>query len=292
MQVVLDGSILATSKTAVCIGNFDGVHLGHASLLQAMLARGLAPVVCTFLPHPQKYYKKNTPMICTFEQKMALLASAGVEICYNVPFNAELAALEPSVFFREYIEERLHAKAVIVGSDFRFGKGRTGDSVLLKRLCLERNIECIVVPQLEHGGVQISSTVIRNIVLAGDVAEVPNYLGRYYSCVGEVVAGDQMGRTIGFPTANLKLLSELLPPEGVYSGYTYVDGKRYTAMIYRGTRPEVGERFEVHLVDYSGRELYGDTLEVFIVQKIRDCMKFSSLEELKEQLERDKEKIL
>jgi riboflavin kinase/FMN adenylyltransferase len=196
----------------------------------------------------------------------------------------------------EYIEKRLNTKAVFVGSDFRFGAGRAGDVDMLRNYCEERGVECHIISKLSLGGTEISSTVIRKLVEQGEISELPQYLGRYYSCIGEVVKGDGQGNIIGFPTANLNLFSELLPPDGVYAGYLLIDELRYVAMIYIGLRPTVNtaeeRRFEVHILGLEGKSLYGHTLEVYIVQKIREDIKFSGMEELKKQLAKDRKSII
>lgn len=296
MKTVCDRNIdFIEEPAAVALGNFDGVHLGHRYLLEQMLktaaVRSLLPVVCTFAPHPEKYYNIKISMISTVRQKMALLEDIGVEVCFQAVFDSVFANLSPENFMAEYIEKRLNAKAVIAGDDFRFGKDRLGDIKLLEGFCEKRGIALFAVPRLETGGNPISSTIIREAAAAGDMEKIPKYLGRHLSCAGTVVYGDKTGQKLGFPTANIELESELTPPDGAYAGYIDIDNIRRTVMLYIGKRPTVANngtrRFEFHIIDWRG-DLYGKYLEVFIAKKIRDDCRFNSADELRAQLERDK----
>jgi riboflavin kinase/FMN adenylyltransferase len=284
---------------AVALGNFDGVHLGHVYLLQytrsIAKSKNLEPMAFTFAPHPHRYYGHDVPMICTHDQKTIIMEQAGVKI-FLAAFDDKFAALDPEMFMSEYITRHLNAKAVIVGDDFRFGANRAGDVNTLRNYCEANGIECHILPKLALGDTPISSTLIRGLVAKGDMAEVLKYLGRYYSCIGKVVQGDGKGTKIGFPTANLSLFSELLPPDGAYAGFLYIDGQQYKAMVYTGMRPTIDSarerRFEVHILDLEHKSLYGLVLEVYIVQKIRGCVKFNSIDELKKQLEKDRRVII
>lgn len=300
MRILTDTDIEKNLSISVALGNFDGVHLGHQLLLEytKRLAGklGAIPAVCTFKPHPERFYGKRTPLICTMEQKMELLERYGAEVCFLTAFNKAFSELSPEEFMQKHIIERMNAKAVVVGSDFRFAKNREGDAQMLKKFCDSRKVECEVVQRLTEGGEPISSTRVRERLAEGRVDIIPDLLGRYISFSGVIVRGDRIGSTIGFPTANLQLENELLPPDGVYAGYTFVSGKMYAAMSYLGTRPTVSNanerRFEVNIIDYEGGDMYGKKLEVFLTKQIRGGQKFSGLEELKEQLTLDKQSTL
>ena len=289
----------AEKPTAVALGNFDGLHLGHRYLLERMLETAdthtIIPAVCSFTPHPEKYYGTMVPMISTTGQKTELLKEIGVKLFFQALFDLSFATLPPERFMEEYIEKRLNAKAVIVGDDFRFGKDRQGDISSLEEFCKRRGMILLAVPRLEIDGKPISSTTIREAVASGNMEKVPKYLGRYFSCAGTVIHGDETGRKIGFPTANIDPESELLPPDGIYAGYLDRNGVRHAAMIYVGNRPTVTDsgarRLEAHIIEYSG-DLYGEYLEIFIVKKMREDRKFGSVDELRAQLERDKTAVL
>lgn len=298
MELLTDNSEISfTQGCAVALGNFDGVHLGHRFLINQMLDvaenNGLASCVFTFNPHPMRFYGKQIFLISTHEQKMELLKKAGAKYCYEATFNETFAALSPEDFIRKYLIERLNAKVIVIGDDFGFGSGRQGNAEFMKNFCAQNGLKYRVVSRLDVGGKTVSSSLIRDRVLNASVSDVPRYLGRFYSCIGTVVKGDSIGTKIGFPTANLQLESELVPHEGVYSGIIIIDGNTHSAMIHIGRRPTVnnsGElRFEVHILNFKYKELYGRKLEVFITNFVRDNKKFSDLDALKAQLKRDKE---
>lgn len=287
--------------SAVALGNFDGVHLGHKHLISQMLGMsmemGVVPTVCTFSPHPEKYYGSNTPMISTQEQKLSIFSSMGVRCCFIAKFDAKFAALEPTVFLEKYLVERLQARAVIVGDDYHFGKNRAGNTTVMKQFCGAYGIALHVIPRIEYKGTIISSSLIRKLVAERRLDEIPHYLGRYISCIGEVIHGDKLGAKLGFPTANLRLDSELTPPNGVYAGYVMMRGFKKPALIYSGKRPTItnkdGEqRFEVNIINENLGDLYGEHLEVFITNFLRGEEKFASTDLLKEAMENDRQAAL
>lgn len=279
-------------QSAVVIGNLDGVHRGHQAVLgQARAiadARRLSTIVLTFDPHPSEVLRGVAPpRLASLERRIELLRRHGADEVVVEPFTRELAALSPARFAKELLAERLGAKAVVVGENFRFGAERAGDLVSLRRFGEELGFEvaAAVVAGDERGA--FSSTRVRSAIAAGDLAEATRLLGRRHSIRGVVEGGDRRGRTIGFPTANLGQVVEVLPPHGVYA--VFADDR--PAVMNLGVRPTVdgsSRRIEVHVLDFDG-DLYGKPMRVHLVGRIRDEKRFANLDELKAQIESDVE---
>jgi riboflavin kinase/FMN adenylyltransferase len=295
-----DSPLREASPCTLVVGNFDGVHRGHQAVLNeavgAARAAGLRACVLTFDPHPGAVVGAGAPpMLTTIERRAELLAELGVDQVYVRRFDAAFAAWSPERFARDLVAEILQARVVVVGANFRFGAKRAGDLALLRELGSRLGFEARVhaVATDEHG--PFSSTRAREAVAAGDLAEVGRVLGRPHSLSGVVVRGDERGRTIGFPTANLGEVPELLPADGVYA--VRVDeaveggttGPLAGGVMNVGVRPTVGgakRTVEAHLFDFA-RDLYGATLRVHLVARLRAEKKFASLDELKAQIGRD-----
>jgi len=273
-------SQLERQPRAVAIGAFDGVHLGHRAVIERAIATGLAPTVVTFDPHPRIALGNRVEMLCTLERRLELLATLGVEGTVVASFTDELMQLEPEQFAETWLRG-LDAEVVVAGSDFRFGRRRAGDLATLERL----GFEVIEAPELEG----ISSSRIRHCLHDGDVAGAARMLGRPPELDGVVVAGDQRGGTLGFPTANLALDPYLLVPRhGIYAGATL--GHR--AAISVGTNPHYGGeelRIEPYLLDFEG-DLYGERLVVELWERLRDEQAFPSEEALVAQIADDVER--
>ncbi|MDF2698375.1 MAG: Riboflavin kinase [Labilithrix sp.] len=277
-------------QSAVIIGNLDGVHRGHQAVLaQARSiadARGLKTVVLTFDPHPSQVLRGFTPpRLATLERRVELLRRHGADEVLVEPFTTDLAALTPERFVKELLVDRLGAGAVVVGENFRFGAKRAGDLNVLRDLGakLGFDVTAAAVAGDERG--PFSSTRVRDAITGGDLDEATRLLGRRHSISGVVESGDRRGRTIGFPTANLGGVVEVLPPHGVYAVFA---GDR-PAVMNLGVRPTVDGknlRVEVHLFDFSG-DLYGESMRVHLVGRIRDEKKFAGLDELKAQIAAD-----
>jgi len=263
-------SQLERQPRAVAIGAFDGVHLGHRTVIATAIATGLAPTVVTFDPHPRIALGNRVEMLCTLERRLELLAALGVEGTVVASFTDELMHLEPEQFAETWLRA-LDAQVVVAGHDFRFGRRRTGDLALLERL----GFQVLEAPEVEG----ISSSGIRHCLHDGDVAGAARMLGRPPELDGVVVAGDQRGGTLGFPTANLALDPYLLVPRhGIYAGATL--GHR--AAISIGTNPHYGGeelRIEPYLLDFEG-DLYGKRLVVELWERLRDERAFPSEEAL------------
>jgi riboflavin kinase/FMN adenylyltransferase len=282
---------------AVAIGNFDGVHRGHQRLFERTreLARAVGgeSVVLTFDPHPAKLFAPALapPLISPLDRKLELIADAGIDACVVATFDHTLAALSPEEFVDQILVGELSARAVCVGYDFTFGKGRAGDTAALATLGKTRNFSVTVIDPVSADGMICSSTKVREFVLEGRVEGAALLLGRDPEIEGEVVRGAGRGRTIQIPTANIRPATELLPAPGVYAGWARIpDGKRYLAAINIGSNPTFGGgalSVEAHLLDYDGKDLYGARLMVGLRRRLRAEVRFSSVEALVAQIRAD-----
>ena len=296
-KAVLDA--IGDRRCIVTIGAYDGVHLGHRTVIGQVRARaaelGVASAVVTFDRHPASVVRpESAPKLLTDpEQKLELLASTGVDATVVVPFDAHQSTEAPADFVRRVLIEALAVRGVIVGEDFHFGYKRGGNVQLLRELASQHDYEVLPVRLVSRAdGVDepVSSTAIRRALAGGDVQRAAEMLGRDHEVCGAVVAGDQRGRTIGFPTANVQIDASIcLPADGVYAAtVTLADGSRHAAAVNLGRRPTFHERaehslLEAHLLDYSG-DLYGQRVRVAFRAFLRGERKFSGIEELKSQL--------
>lgn len=248
--------------------------------------------VVTFSPHPQAYFLGiSKPLLTPVEEKACQLEVLGIEQLVTLPFNTALAALTPEEFVEQILVNGLHAQRISVGSDFRFGKGRSGDALGLRAIAAKYNIPVMLVPLREEKGDRISSSRIREALQSGNLSDATQLLGRFYTLTGTVVMGQQLGRTIGFPTANLQVPSEkFLPRTGVYSVWVRLSEQVLIKGVMNiGHRPTVSGQdlsIEVHLLDWAG-DLYGQTLTVELTEFIRAEQKFDSLAALKAQIVKD-----
>jgi riboflavin kinase / FMN adenylyltransferase len=292
---------LAATPCVLVIGNFDGVHLGHQAVLRQALEQarssGLPASVLTFDPHPAAVVGGGAPQrLTTLERRAELLAGLGIERVYVRRFDTAFAAWQPDRFARDLVVGTLKASLVVVGENFRFGAKRAGDLNLLRALGAELGfgVRVHAVASDAHG--RYSSTRAREAVVAGDLDEVRRVLGRPHALTGVVVHGDERGRTIGVPTANLGAVTELLPPRGVYAvtADRYSETGREFLPLARGVtnigvRPTVGAgglSVETYLLDFDG-DLYDARLRIHLQARLRDEKKFGSLDELKAQIARD-----
>jgi riboflavin kinase / FMN adenylyltransferase len=270
-------SQLERQPRAVAIGSFDGVHRGHREVVRAAVETGLAATVITFDPHPRLALGNKVELVTSLERRLELLAEAGAEATLVAAFTTELMRLEPEEFAKAYLHG-IGAEAVVAGEDFRFGARRRGDLELLERL----GFTTVTVPAVDG----VSSSEIRKALAAGTVETAAALLGRPYELDGMVVAGDQRGGTLGFPTANLALPPQLACPRfGIYAG----SALGHRAAVSVGTNPHYGgteRRIEPYLLDFEG-DLYGRRLLVELWQRLRDEAVFASEEELVAQIGRD-----
>jgi riboflavin kinase / FMN adenylyltransferase len=280
--------------TQVALGNFDGVHLGHRAVIETLLSarHGLATVV-SFDPHPQVFFSgQSKPLLTVLPEKVELLEALGVEQLVLLPFDQDLANLTPEEFVEKILVQQLQAKKISVGFNFCFGRKRSGTVEDLQAIAHPYNIPVQVVPPETMEGTQVSSSEIREALGTGDICRANRFLGRAYALTGTVVEGQKLGRTLGFPTANLNVSEQkLIPRQGVYrvevTGTTLAQKQRGIMNI--GLRPTVDgtrQTLEVHLLDWSG-DLYGNTVTVSLEQFLRPEQKFESLDALKDQIRRD-----
>ena len=284
-----------STPTYLAIGSFDGVHVGHQAVLQEMVAAaradGRRSAVLTFFPHPTRVLRgqEGPYYITTLADRVRLLAEQGIDLIITHPFNEEVRLTRAADFVDQLI--RYLDMRQIWGGNFAFGYKREGDVPFLRRLGAERGFSVeLVRSMVEVQGDWVSSSRIRRCLAEGNVATVRECLGRPFHVTGAVAQGDQRGRTIGFPTANLAAWDELLlPANGVYATYAWLGDQRYVAATNVGVRPTVNGRgvtVEAHLLDYSG-DLYGQELRVEFIQHIRPEKKFSGLPELTAQIQAD-----
>ena len=292
--------------TVAALGNFDGVHLGHRQVIQPILTYPIAQsllgsfdrvysTVVSFSPHPVEFFSgKSIPTLTPGHEKVMQLHQMGVEQLMLLPFNQELAGLSPHEFVKKVLIEQLDVRFVSVGEDFRFGHQRSGDAELLRTIAAEFGIEVKLVKLETIEGDRISSTAIRQALHNGELQAANRMLGRPYSLTGTVVKGQQLGRTLGFPTANLQLPDgKLIPRQGVYVVRLIQDQQTDSPAIMGvmniGNRPTIAgqdQTIEVHLLDWSG-DLYDQSITVELLDFLRSEKKFASLDDLKRQIDRD-----
>ncbi len=292
------------AAAAVAVGNFDGVHLGHAEIARRLVAaardRAVPAVALTFEPHPATLVRPDAApaALTTPARRAELLLGLGLDAVLVQPADAALVALPAEAFYREILRRRLGAVAIVEGQDFRFGAGRRGDVALLGGLAAADGVTVEVVEPVERGGGSVSSSRLRSLIMAGDVAAAATLATAPYRLTGTVIEGARRGAGLGFPTANLGGITTLLPAEGVYAARAAVmdpvpaEGRRwFPAAVNIGPAPTFGVEtatVEVHLIGFSG-DLYGKILDVDFLQRLRDTRRFASVEELTGQLAADVE---
>lgn len=304
MQVHYGITDIQITAPVVTMGSFDGVHKGHVQVIgnlkQVAAKLGGESVIISFEPHPREVLyplEKRPGILTTLEEKIGILKAHGVDHLVILPFTEELANLSYSDFVKRILVDRLGIKGLVVGYDHRFGKNREGSFEVLKAIAGEYHFYLEQEQAYEENEVNISSTKIRTALELGNIALVREFLGYDYPISGKVVHGDKIGRTIGFPTANLQLEDErkLLPASGVYAVRVSVDGIMYGGMLNIGVRPTVSRsgivRLEVNIFDFHS-EIYNKTISVFLLARVRGERKFNDVAELSTQLETDKQVVL
>ncbi|MBI5826604.1 MAG: bifunctional riboflavin kinase/FAD synthetase [Deltaproteobacteria bacterium] len=277
------------------LGNFDGIHLGHRRIISRVVARaekeGVPSVVYTFEPHPLKVVAphRSPPLLLDMEDKRRLIKELGIDYLILAEFTKEFAATHPRQFVEDVLIKGLKVREVWVGHDFSFGRGRTGTVEYLMELGEELGFKVRVMPAYRKAGLIVSSSLIRELVKTGEVRKAASLLGKDYRIKGRVVKGASVGREIGFPTANLRVSSELVPKNGVYAAYASVGGVRRAAVLNIGTAPTFGGRektVEVHILGFSG-DIYGRKMEVSFVRRLRDEKTFKTKAALINRIRRD-----
>ncbi|MFN4131903.1 MAG: bifunctional riboflavin kinase/FAD synthetase [Caldimicrobium sp.] len=285
-------------ETAVTIGAFDGIHLGHKALIQETIKvaqnLGIKPTLLTFHPHPRLVLQPHLHMklLTTLEEKIELIKKEGIENLVILPFTKTLAELSPELFVEKYLVDLLKTQAIIVGFNFQFGRGRSGNIDLLNKLGEKYGFSLKVLSPIKIEDKTVSSTLIRELLQKGEVAKASIYLGRPYTLRGTVIKGKGRGKLLGFPTANLYVPEEkLIPAQGVYAVWAFLNGTKYQGALNIGFNPTFDEKnlsIEVHLLNYnSNQELYNKRIELHFVERIRAEKKFTSVEELKAQIQKD-----
>jgi len=286
-------------NAVITIGNFDGVHIGHQALFHEVIERadamGGTSIAMTFDPHPIRFLnKKGSPSLITLcEQKLELIESSGIDVIIVVPFNIAFATLTARTFVEDILVSRIGMKTIVVGKDYTFGKGREGNLDLLKEMAGELAFEVIATDWIQSANAsrgRISSTRIRELVMAGDLEKAEKMLGRHYQIRGTVATGrDRGGKLLGFPTANINLQDELCPKMGVYAVSVECRGSHYRGVANIGYSPTFDDHeftVEVHILDFSDN-IYGEKIRVNFFERIRDEIKFSSISELSDQITAD-----
>lgn len=302
MKIYHDIHDFKVKKPILTIGSFDGVHLGHVKIIDRLreLARERngESVIFTFYPHPRQILapqEDSLRLLTTLSEKGRLFARAGIDHLIIYPFTKTFAELSYTDFVHEILVRQLHIKTLVVGYDHKFGKNREGSFSMLQTLSQAFKFELEKLDVLLVDDINVSSTKIRQALDEGNVSLANTYLGYPYTLHGKVVEGKQLGRKIQFPTANIVASDphKMIPGHGVYAVYVYVEGQQYKGMLNIGLRPTVDRNadhrsIEVHLLGFSG-DLYHREIELEFIQKIREEQKFASVEQLRLQLEDDKQ---
>lgn len=287
-------------EKAVALGNFDGVHKAHQRLLNltAKIAdeKKLISAAFVFETHPlQVLGKQDFCYITQNRVKEQKIIEAGIEKVIFKETTKELLSLSPEEFVLKILRDELSAKVVVAGYNYTFGKGGRGDSEYLKKLCREQGIEVLILGKEELFGEAVSSSRIREYLASGDIEKANMLLGYPFSIRGEVKEGKKLGREIGFPTANVEFEPNMIIPKfGVYKSVVLADGGKYNAVTNIGTNPTVEKavpRAECHILDFN-KDIYGQEIEICLLHKIRDEIKFESIEKLKIQIKKDKNYVL
>jgi riboflavin kinase/FMN adenylyltransferase len=291
------------NNAVVTIGTFDGVHYGHQKIIKRLceLAKttGGESVILTFFPHPRLIIdpeNQDLKMIHTMEEKARILDGLGVDHLIITPFTRDFSNLSPTEYIKNILVDTIGIKHLIVGYDHHFGKDREGGMPELKTMAKTYGYKIEVIPEQDINDVAVSSTKVRNALLNGQVALATEYLGHHFSLYGRVIKGDKIGRTIGFPTANIFIEEtyKLIPSDGIYAVTVDMDGKFFKGMAYIGQRPTINgmtRNIEVNIFDFD-QEIYGQYITMTFLQFLRHDVKFTGLETLKIQLQKDKENTI
>ncbi|MBI5025857.1 MAG: bifunctional riboflavin kinase/FAD synthetase [Nitrospirae bacterium] len=282
-------------NSVVTLGNFDGLHLGHQAIVKMVVERareiGGTSVVVTFHPHPLKILApdKCPPLISIYEEKIALFKKMGVAVLVKIPFTPEFSLKSPEDFVKEILCDSLDTREVFVGYNYRFGRGREGNIAKLRALGIKLGFKVVEVDQISIDGEIVSSTKIRNLLRDGAVEHAAKLLGRHYAITGIVVRGDGRGKAIGFPTANIAPIHEIIPANGVYAVKLFIRNRCYSGIANVGYRPTFDRNtltIEVNIFDFD-EDIYGEEITLPFIRKIRDEIKFIDINSLIQQINLD-----
>ncbi len=301
MKIITEQNISYIEPAAITIGTFDGVHLGHRKVLKQLRLNakriGAHSVVISFKNHPRKVINPDYDIkfLNTLDEKISLIGKQGIDYIFLIEFNKKMANLSAGEFI-EYLRQFITIKLLVVGYDNRFGKNRESNFQIINELSKKYNFDVVYVYPLYINSENISSTKIREALQNGDIAKANIYLGYKYFIKGEVIEGLKIGTKIGFPTANIKVPAEkLLPKFGVYATITEIDGVPYWSMTNIGYKPTISREFEptveTHIFNFS-EKIYGKKITIKFFRYIRDEKRFVSIEQLRVQLQRDKEEVM
>lgn len=293
---------MGKEETVVTIGTFDGVHIGHQKIIKRLIKTGeqfgLKSVILTFFPHPRMVLQKdsNIKLINTIEERHRILNDLGLDYLLIKEFTQEFSRLSAEDFVKQILVDKLHARKVIIGYDHRFGRNRNADINDLKKFGEAYGFEVEEISAQDIDDVSVSSTKIRTALQEGDIAKANAYLGYSFMLTGVVAKGKGLGRQLNYPTANIQIAEDykLIPKQGAYIVSSKIDGNTFFGMMNIGTNPTVNGRqqtIEVHFFDFDA-DIYGETIQIDLLQRIRDEQKFESVEALKTQLSLDKQTAL
>ena len=298
MQIIRNlAELHIEGQSAIAIGKFDGIHIGHQALLTRILEKkseGMLAVVFTFFPSPEEFFRKvELPVIDTIEEKRENFRKMGIDVLIEFPLTKETAAISPEDFMNLILWEKLHAGYIVSGTDLSFGDKGRGNAVMLSAFAQEHAFSYEEIDKICIEDSEVSSSAVRNAIVDGNMELVIKMLGRAYSIGGEVVHGRALGRTIEVPTVNIiPQKQKLLPPKGVYATVSYFDGRQILGMTNVGYKPTVSTKeqigVETHLFDFN-QDIYGEHIVTWFLHYIRPEMKFTNLLELMEQLKKDEE---
>ncbi len=283
----------------VTLGNFDGVHLGHQAIFKQVVAWALdtggTSATFTFEPHPLKVLAphRSPKLLCTFREKMEQIEASGMDVVICANFTPEFASQQPEDFVKEVLVDTLGTKALFVGYDYAFGKNRAGNIDFLRESGARYGFDLHVIGPVKIEGITVSSTKIRQLIMDGEVCLASKLLGRPYSIEGTVIPGHSRGRKLGFPTANLTTPNELPPREGVYAVTILCEDRELKGIANIGKNPTFGDSeasYEVHIFDFD-EDLYGKFLKMKFIKRVRDEVKFKSVDELVAQIRKDVETV-
>ncbi|MCH2193327.1 bifunctional riboflavin kinase/FAD synthetase [Kordia sp.] len=290
----------AENPSAITIGTFDGVHVGHKKIIENLIAKseGLDTMLLTFFPHPRMVLQQDSSikLINTIEERIQLLEATGLDTLIIYPFNREFSRLKARDFVRDFLIDHLNLKKIIIGYDHRFGRNRTANIDDLREFGQAFDFSVAEIGAKEIDDITISSTKIRRALNEGDITTANTYLGYEFMLTGIVVSGKGLGNTINFPTANIHIEEDykLIPKQGVYFVKSMIDGKTVFGMMNIGTNPTVkgiNETIEVHFFDFD-RDIYDKKIQIQLLKRLRNEQKFNSIEALKAQLQKDKQTSL
>lgn len=283
----------------VTIGTFDGVHVGHQKIISSLdyLAeeRNGETIVLTLYPHPRMVLypdDNDLKLITTMDERIELFERYGIDHLIIHPFTKEFSRLSATEFVRDILVNKMGTKTLVIGYDHRFGRHREGTFETLEEVAPLYNFDLIEIPEQDVNNIAVSSTKIRNALMAGDITTANQYLGHDFELTGTVIHGDKVGKTLGYPTANLEIKDryKLIPASGIYAVYVQVNDDLYKGMLYIGSRPTLNgtkQSIEVNILDFD-KDIYGKMITVALKYKVREDMKLNSIEELKLQIDKDK----